>query len=137
FARLFALANVAMADAGIICWQEKYCHEFWRPLSGIREDTSQATVDPFWLSLGSPSTNTDNIHFVPPFPAYPSGHATFGAAAFQIARLYYNSTGVTECDADGPDDIEFCFVSDELDGVSRDLRQPYDPSQPITDQPRT
>lgn len=56
FARLFALANAAMADAGIFCWQEKYRFEFWRPLSGVRGETGPQG-DPFFLTLGSPETN--------------------------------------------------------------------------------
>ena len=32
FARLLALANVAITDAGIFCWREKYRYELWRPL---------------------------------------------------------------------------------------------------------
>jgi vanadium chloroperoxidase len=137
FARLFALANVAMADAGILCWREKYHHDFLRSILAVREDTNQPMVDPFWRPLGAPSTNTDQISFTPPFPSYPSGHATFGAAAFQIVRLFYKSNGVTKFEADGPDNICFDIVSDELDGVSRDLRQTYDQTQPITNQPGT
>ncbi|KAE8389613.1 phosphatidic acid phosphatase type 2/haloperoxidase [Aspergillus alliaceus] len=136
FARLFALANVAMADAGIFCWRENYHHEFLRPISAVREDTNQPMVDPFWRALGAPSTNTDQISFIPPFPSYPSGHATFGAAVFQVVRLFYKS-GATDFEADGPDDIAFDIVSDELDGVSRALRQTYDQTQPITNQPGT
>jgi vanadium chloroperoxidase len=71
FARLFALVNVSLADAGIFAWQEKYCFEFWRPLSGIREDTRNPKSDPFFLTLGAPSTNSDQLFFKPPFPAYP------------------------------------------------------------------
>ncbi|KAI3093355.1 hypothetical protein CBS147333_10100 [Penicillium roqueforti] len=137
FARLFALANVAMADAGILCWREKYYHEFLRPISAVREESVQPMVDRFWRALGAPSTNTDRISFTPPFPAYPSGHATFGAAAFQIVRLFYKSIGVANFEADGPDDLDFDIVSDELDGVSRDLQQTYDQTQPITNQPGT
>jgi hypothetical protein len=36
-ALLFAFVNVAMADAGILAWDQKYCHDFWRPVVGIRE----------------------------------------------------------------------------------------------------
>ena len=36
-ARLLALVNVAMADAGIAIWESKYFYDFWRPVSGIRE----------------------------------------------------------------------------------------------------
>jgi hypothetical protein len=70
--------------------------------------------DPFWLPLGSPRTNERRKSFTPPFPAYPSGHATFGAAAFQVARLFYGWP------PDQPVDIAFEFVSAELDGKSTD-----------------
>ncbi|KAL9099128.1 MAG: hypothetical protein Q9163_005329 [Psora crenata] len=133
FARLFALINVSMADAGIFTWQEKYCSEFWRPISGIREDGGPM-ADPFWLILGSPPTNTNQTSSTPPFPAYPSGHAAFGAAAFQAARLYYKKRDNLPFAPGEPDDISFRFVSEELNGVSRDLRNPYDPNIPITEQ---
>jgi vanadium chloroperoxidase len=138
FARLFALANVAMADAGVFAWREKYCFEYWRPLSGVREDPRPEHADPFWLSLGAPATNTPDIPFKPPFPSYPSGHATFGAAAFQIARRHYAERDQKICPLWGkrePDTLKFEFTSEEMNGVSRDLRQPYDPTRPITDQP--
>lgn len=129
-ARLFALVNAAMGDAGILAWDQKYIHDFWRPVVGIREHdesmgpTGSATderltdCDPFWLPLGAPSTNSTNKNFTPPFPAYPSGHATFGAAAFHITRLFYG-VAVGNHDADKLcDGLE--FVSDELNGISKD-----------------
>ena len=136
FARLFALANVAMADAAVYAWQEKYHFEFWRPLSGVREDGGPF-ADPFWLSLGAPDTNSNRIAFKPPFPAYPSGHATFGGALFQMIRLFYRRRDNSNFAPDEPDNIKFDFVSDEENGVSRDLHQSYIPTQPITDQPGT
>lgn len=138
FARLFALANAAMTDAGIIAWREKYHFEFWRPLSGVRSDGRDDHADPFWLSLGAPATNSHELSFKPPFPAYPSGHATFGAACFQIVRRYYSANPRPSLNGtwekDEPDHIEFEFVSDELNGVCRDLREKYDPRAKITDQ---
>ncbi|MGH9166094.1 MAG: vanadium-dependent haloperoxidase [Acidimicrobiales bacterium] len=134
-ARLFALVNVAMADAGILAWEQKYVHDLWRPVLGIREhDKSMGPAgtpnnnvsnncDPDWLPAGAPSSNTRKAatdpvvkNFTPPFPAYPSGHATFGAAAFHIARLFYGETG------HGPDTLfgTEAVVSDELNGVTTD-----------------
>jgi PAP2 superfamily len=125
-ARLFALVNAAMGDAGIFAWKEKYRHDLWRPVLGIREyDPSTGPGarggsrldergDPFWLPLGSPRTNERRKSFSPNFPAYPSGHATFGAAAFQMARRFYGWP------PDQPDDIAFASVSAELDGKSTD-----------------
>jgi hypothetical protein len=128
-ARLFALVNVAMGDAGILAWDQKFIHDLWRPVVGIREhDASLGPVasganvlsddaDPSWLPLGAPNTNAENKKNVTPnFPAYPSGHATFGAAALQITRLFYNVQGHS-------DDALFnglTFVSDELNGMNRD-----------------
>ena len=134
FARLFALVNVAMADAGIFSWKEKWDFEFWRPLSGVRNDLRPDHGDPFWLSLGAPATNTSGTPFKPPFPAYPSGHATFGGAVFQMVRRYYNGR-IGTWGTGEPDTIAFKIVSEELNGISRDLYQPYDDKAPITDQP--
>lgn len=134
FARLFAVANAAQGDAGIFAWLAKYTYEFWRPLTGLRDDLTNPQVDPFWLTQGAPETNTNMISFKPPFPAYPSGHATFGAAFFQAVRLYYKQRDNLSFADDEADEISFTAVSDELNGINRDLRQPYDPSLPITDQ---
>lgn len=154
-ARLFALVNVAMGDAGILAWDQKYIHDLWRPVVGIREhdpSMGMATVatdnisndcDTGWLPLGAPATNAmghdpnremqvagafpynqtvveQPKNFTPNFPAYPSGHATFGAAAFHITRLFY---GIKSGDR-GSDDLfkGLDFVSDEFNGVSRDNR---------------
>ena len=67
----------------------------------------------------------------------PSGHASFAGAGFQAARLYYKGRDNLTFADDAPDDIAFDFVSEELNGVSRDLRNTYDPNIPITDQPGT
>lgn len=134
-ARLFALVHVAMADAGILAWEQKYIHDFWRPVVGIREhDASMgpgATVgkddisndcDPLWLPLAAPNTNSRAKNFTPPFPAYPSGHATFGAAAFHITRLFYGQGG-RYSDENLGNDVLFDgldFVSEEFNGVNTD-----------------
>jgi vanadium chloroperoxidase len=136
-ARLFALVNAAMADAGILAWDDKYRFDLWRPVLGIREhDVSMGPSatpgndidndgDLLWLPLGAPKTNgkpgsdgTPAKNFTPPFPAYPSGHATFGAAAFHMTRLFY---GVPRGNR-GSDDLfrELSFTSEELDGVNKD-----------------
>lgn len=91
-------------------------------------------LQPFWLSLSAPETNTNNISFKPPFPSYPSGHATFGGAFFQTVRLYYKQRDHLTFADDEADEIAFSISSDELNGINRDLRQPYVPDVPITQQ---
>jgi hypothetical protein len=120
-ARLFALVNIAQADAGIAAWYEKYHNNFWRPILAIREadpgtgpsglgDGNPATEgDVNWEPLGAPASNASGTNFTPPFPAYASGHATFGAATFQILRRFY-----------GTDNIMFTFMSDEYNGQTTD-----------------
>lgn len=134
-AKLFALLNTAMADAGILAWEQKYVHDYWRPVTGIREhggslgaeeepgNPISGDADPWWLPLGAPLTNALGKNFSPPFPAYPSGHATFGAAAFHVARRFF---GVDEGDT-SRDDLfqdasgqDMPFVSEEFNGVNLD-----------------
>jgi membrane-associated phospholipid phosphatase len=93
-ARLFALLNIAMADAAICSWDAKYTFDFWRPVTAI------AFVEPElnWLSL----------IVTPPFPDYTSGHSTFSAAAATVLPLFY-----------GTEDLPFTTGSDFLPGVYR------------------
>jgi hypothetical protein len=117
--RLYALVNTAMADAGIAIWESKFFYQFWRPVTGIREadrgtgptgrgDGNPSTVgDVTFVPFGAPASNTNGVDFTPPFPAYPSGHAGFGGALFEVLRQFY-----------GRDNIAFTFVSDEFNGVT-------------------
>jgi vanadium chloroperoxidase len=133
---------MAMADAGITAWKEKYIHNLWRPVIGVREAGADfgpgacagmpATLvaDPFWRPLGSPASNTRNPSFTPGFPAYPSGHATFGTATFETVRDFYYPGLPSGLDPNGIDpkaravrdasDIAFEFISDELNGKTMD-----------------
>jgi hypothetical protein len=120
-ARLLALANTAMADAGISIWESKYYYDFWRPVTGIREsdpgygptglgDGNASTVgDPNFTPMGAPASNLTGPNFTPPFPSYPSGHGGFGGALFQTFRRFF-----------GTDNIAFTIVSDEFNGVTKD-----------------
>ncbi|MEM8563552.1 MAG: vanadium-dependent haloperoxidase [Pseudomonadota bacterium] len=116
-ARFLARVNVGLADAGIAAWDSKYYYNYWRPVSGIRiDDGNPATVqDAQWLPVGVSVINTSiAIRPTPPFPAYPSGHATFGASTFEIIRSTFG-------------DKAFTFVSEEYDGEGFD---PFTPDVP-------
>jgi hypothetical protein len=107
-ARLFAMINYGLGDAGIAAWDCKYYYSFWRPIVGIRTSTTYTQADPTWLPYGSPS-DANTINFTPPFPSYVSGHATFGSTIFEILRQFY-----------GKDNIAFQFQSDEFNGKTYD-----------------
>lgn len=132
-ARLLALMNTAMGDAGITSWDTKYAYSLWRPITGIREadpgtgpsglgDGNPNTIgDPNFIPLGAPASNLMGPNFTPPFPAYVSGHATFGGAVFETLRRFY-----------GTDNVTFTIVSDELNGVTVDNSGNVRPFHPRT-----
>lgn len=171
-ARLFALCNLAMADAANVAWEAKYRYNVWRPVLGI-QNHGRAPA-PGWLPLGAPKTNPigaaqapasgarqtaqalmggaaslspdfeaegraqtwgqarrpsyGDAAFTPNFPAYPSGHATFGGACFAMLRLIRRERLKTR---HNPDAIHEKFISDELNGTSQDAftgnARPYYP----------
>ena len=81
--RLFALLNMATADAAIAAWDAKFDAALWRPVTAILlDDGNPSTLaDPTWTSLLS----------TPPFPAYTSGHSTFSAAAGGVLSDYFDT----------------------------------------------
>ena len=84
-ARLFALANMAGADALITCWDSKVTYVFWRPITAIREganDGNPFTVaDPTW----QPLVNTPN------YPDYTSGANSLVAAMTRTLEMFFGS----------------------------------------------
>jgi membrane-associated phospholipid phosphatase len=100
-ALLLAAMNIAMADAGIACWEAKYYYVAWRPVTAIR----LADTD------GNPATIADSswtpLLVTPPHPEYPSGHSTFSAAAATVLAHYFGKNS------------SFLVDSDVLPGVVR------------------
>jgi hypothetical protein len=86
-ARIFALLSMAIWDAAVACFESKYHFNLWRPITAI----AAADVD------GNPRTDPDASwrSFVenPPFPSYPSGHASLGAAARAILEHAFGKGG--------------------------------------------
>jgi PAP2 superfamily/RTX calcium-binding nonapeptide repeat (4 copies) len=84
-ARLFALLNIAQADAAIVSWDAKYQYNLWRPVTAIR----QAGTD------NNPNTAADSqwtpLLTTPPFPEYTSGHSTFSGAAESVMNSVFGS----------------------------------------------
>ena len=93
-ARLFALLNIAMADAAICAWDAKYTFHFWRPVTAINST--------------EPELNWTSFIVTPPFPDYVSGHSTFSGAAATVVPFF--------C---GTEDLPFTIGSDFLPGVTR------------------
>jgi membrane-associated phospholipid phosphatase len=102
------MINVGMSDNGVSAWEAKYFYKYWRPVTAIRFP-GNSDGNPSWYPLGAQATNTKGPNLTPPFPAYPSGHATFGGALFEILRSYM------------PDATPFSFISDEFNGLNKDV----------------
>ena len=77
-ARLFALLNIAMADAAICAWDAKYLFHFWRPVTAI--------------AFAEPELNWMSFIVTPPFPDYVSGHSTFSGAAATCSHCFMAQT---------------------------------------------
>jgi hypothetical protein len=67
--RAYALTGIALHDAFISCWDEKYRSNLIRP-----ETVINRSLDPNWKPLLE----------TPPFPEYPSGHSVISASASQV-----------------------------------------------------
>lgn len=122
--RSLVVMNVLMADIAICCWDSKYFYKLWRPITAIHaadlDGNPGTAVMPSWLPLGAPASNlSSGVNFSPPFPAYPSGHATFCAGVCQFLRTVL-----------GTDVIDMTFLSDEFNGHTLDAMgniRPYRP----------
>jgi hypothetical protein len=76
-ARLFALANVAGADAGMAVWDSKYFYNFWRPSMAIQDGAldgnSRTQPQAGWVTYFSTLPVTPPNPMNPPYPDYVSG----------------------------------------------------------------
>lgn len=81
-AETFARVGLAVADAFVVCWRMKYVFFSERPSTYISEHIDEQW-EPFWPD--------------PPFPAFPSGHATqAGAVATVMADMYGDSLAIVD-----------------------------------------
>src|SRR5262245_50924308 len=87
-ARLFAILAAASADSQIACFDAKYRHNFWRPVTAIRNaaelNNPALKADPNW----------EPLLVTPPQPDYPSAHACLSGAAEAVLRTYFASDDV-------------------------------------------
>jgi len=91
-ARLFALANLAGADAGIRAWNSKKHYNFWRPITAIQQilpadndGNPETQADPNWTSLIP----------TPPYPDYTSGANNLSGSFTTIVRRFFDADKVT------------------------------------------
>ncbi|MBY5957275.1 vanadium-dependent haloperoxidase [Membranicola marinus] len=78
---LYAKLGMALHDAGVRSWGEKYRYNYLRPIEYIHD----VVGDKEWNTLMCPDGS--GRYYTPEFPTYPSGHATFAAAAAEVLTL--------------------------------------------------
>jgi membrane-associated phospholipid phosphatase len=100
-ARLFALLNIATADALISCWDAKYEYSLWRPVTAIR------AADTDGNSATEPDTGWTPLLVTPNFPSYTSAHSTVSAAAAGVLTSLFGA------------DHHFTVGAESLPGVTR------------------
>ncbi len=71
---------LALNDAAIACWDQKYRYQVERPITYI-----QANIDPNFKTI----LTADGV--TPNFPTYPSGHGTFGSAAAEVLTYEFGT----------------------------------------------
>jgi hypothetical protein len=88
-ARLFALAEMSMADAVITAWDTKKFYIFWRPITAIREGDTD----------GNPRTEADlswtPLIATPAYPDYTSGANNITAAATRALSLFFGTNDMS------------------------------------------
>jgi hypothetical protein len=88
-ARLFALCNLAVADAAITCWDSKLYYNFWRPITAIQEgnnDFNPSTEgDPDWRPL----------IVTPNYPDYTSGANSLNGAFTRMLHHFFGTDRLT------------------------------------------
>jgi hypothetical protein len=113
-ARVLALMNFALADAGIVCFDAKYDFRFWRPYTAIRraseDDNDDTNADPEWLPLLWTPPGEPLMFLIPPIPDYPSAAAMTSAAAAEVLTTQLGES------------VPFAVTSVTLPGVTRRFR---------------
>lgn len=82
--------GLSLNDASVACWHSKFAYNIERPVTYINK-----VISPSWNVLSL--TSTGFLGSTPSFPAYPSGHSTFGAAAAEaLSSVFGYSYSLTD-----------------------------------------
>ncbi len=114
--KLFAVVNVAMADATIATWDAKYTYKSWRPVTAIQDEVIRdagvdinnlgITGDPTWVSLNAAPNSPEYVSMT---------SAVSQAAASSLTTLFagdLHAFSITaDIDGDGTVDMTRNYTS--------------------------
>ncbi len=79
----FALINMALSDAAVATFYNKYLYQFWRPETAIHDAGGDGN------DRTTPDGNFKPLITAPCFPSYPSAHGTLSNAAREVMEKIY------------------------------------------------
>jgi len=101
-ARMFAAADMTVADALISAWHAKYLYGFWRPITAIQladtDGNPLTTADPTWKPLLT----------TPPYPDYVSGYTSVICSLTEALKQTLNTRH-----------LQLTLISTAVPGVKR------------------
>ncbi len=86
-ALIFALTDVAEADARIEIWGGKYAYLFWRPVTSLNAEADGTVKD---YTKWTPLITT------PAHPSYPSGHSATVTAGYEVLKKFFGDKNKLE-----------------------------------------
>ena len=87
-ALIFALTDIAEADARIAIWDAKYYYLYWRPVTALNADADGSVTNNYakWTPL----------IVTPPHPSYPCGHCGTVQAGFEVLKKFFGDKNTIE-----------------------------------------
>jgi hypothetical protein len=87
-ALLFALVDIAVADARIATWLGKYNFKYWRPVTALNADPDGVVRNGY--------TSWTPLLTTPAHPSYASGHSATVNAGIDVLRHFFGEWGEVE-----------------------------------------
>ncbi len=113
-ALVFALTDIAEADARIEVWGGKYAYLFWRPVTALNAEADGSVKD---YNKWTPLIST------PAHPSYPSGHSATVTAGYEILKKFFGDknelTLHTTTDGEPPRAVDSLSKIEWENGYSR------------------
>jgi membrane-associated phospholipid phosphatase len=114
-ALLFALTDIAAADARIAVWDAKYTYLFWRPVTALNANPDGSVTNNY--------ANWEPLIADPAHPDYPSGHSGTVDAGFTVLQVFFGNRDAltlhTTTAGEPPRTVNSLSTGESENGLSR------------------